>query len=87
MDQNKQRENLEKAHSIAVKNSGPIQRVFAGPDGKEALDVLERAFDGDTLFSNDPYRTAYNLGARDVVTYIRQLNRYEAPKDVEIPEV
>lgn len=73
-------------HEIARKNSGPIQRVFAGADGKEALEVLERAFDGENLFAEDPYRTAYNLGARDVVVYIRQLNRYEAPKDVEIPD-
>jgi hypothetical protein len=73
-------------HAIAKANSAPIKRVFAGSDGRKALEVLERAFDGENLFVDDPYRTAYNLGARDVVTYIRQLNRYEAPKDVEIPD-
>lgn len=77
----------QKMHAVAIKNSAPIQRIFAGADGHEALEVLERAFDGDNIFNDDPYRTAYNLGARDVVTYIKQLNKYEAPKDVEIPEV
>lgn len=73
------------ALKILQDNVGCIQRVFSGPDGAEALKVLERAFDGDTLRGETPEDTYYNLGARDVVVYIRQLNNYEVKDVSEIP--
>lgn len=83
MEPGKQAENLEKIHKIAEAVSAPIKKVFSGPDGKAALAVLEREFNGEKLFDINPYQTAYNLGARDVVYYIKQLNRYKRPKTDE----
>lgn len=45
------------------------------PIGKSVIEALEEMFyDGD-LFDPDPYSTAYNLGRRDVVVYLKQLQR------------
>lgn len=82
MDPNKQKENLDKIHTIAEAVSAPVRKIFLGPDGLAALAVLERQYDGEKLFDpNNQFQTAYNLGARDVVVYLRQLNNYKRPED------
>ena len=46
------------------------------PIGKAVVKALEEMFyDTDDLFDADPYVTAYNLGRRDVVAYMKQLQR------------
>jgi hypothetical protein len=45
---------------------------------------MEAEFFDGALFTQDPYQTAYNLGRRDAVVYLRQL-RSVAEK--EIPDV
>lgn len=48
------------------------------PIGKAVVKSLETTFyDTDNLFDPDPYVTAYNLGRRDVVSYMKQLQRIE----------
>jgi len=45
--------------------------------GKAVMDALEEEFyDGD-IMDIDPHVTAYNLGRRDVVVYLKQLKRYQ----------
>lgn len=56
--------------------------MFSTPEGKEVLKHLEQEFDADILFERDPNVTAYNLGRRDVVVYIRQMLRYLEKEDV-----
>lgn len=56
-----------------AKKASIIFTVFGTEQGQKVLEILEDEFDGQDLRGGDPYETYYNLGARDVVTYIRQL--------------
>jgi hypothetical protein len=50
------------------------------------MELLEAEFFEGTLFSADPYQTAFNLGRRDAVLYLKQLRdipRREIPPDVD----
>ena len=58
------------------KKAGAISRLFSSPEGQEVLSLLDEEFLYGDMFDNDPHRTAYNLGARDVVIYIHQLLRH-----------
>jgi len=59
---------------IRVKGAA-LSNFMLSPVGKAAIEALEETFyDGD-LFDPDPYVTAYNLGRRDVVAYMKQLQR------------
>ena len=44
--------------------------------GKGVIKALEEEFYDCEIFSPDPYTTAFNLGARDVVVYLKQLQAY-----------
>lgn len=59
------------------RKAGIFKRTFLTKDGEQALQMLEDAFNDDDLFNADPHRTAYNLGRRDVVMYIKQLIKFE----------
>ena len=65
-----EREALEQK----VHRSGLFQRVFAGAEGKEALDILDNwaGFRNDT-FDPDPQKSAYNAGRRAVVIFIHNV--------------
>jgi len=52
-----------------------LANLFGSPVGTDALRVLEDEFDRENIMAGDPYTTAYNLGRRDVVVYIRQMIR------------
>jgi hypothetical protein len=43
--------------------------------GKAVISALEEEFYDGELFDPDPYKSAYNLGRRDVVVYLKQLQR------------
>lgn len=45
------------------------------PIGKSVIAALEETFYDGELFDENPYTTAYNLGRRDVVSYMKQLQR------------
>lgn len=48
--------------------------VFSTHDGKEVLKALEREFDKPVLHQPDnTHMTYYNLGARDVLVYIKEI--------------
>lgn len=48
--------------------------VFATPEGETVLADLEAAFVYGDLLGDTPEKTAFNLGAREVVLYLRALN-------------
>jgi hypothetical protein len=52
-----------------------IVEFMNNPIGKAVVEALEDTFCNVELFSPDPHVTAYNLGRRDVVEYIKQLQR------------
>jgi hypothetical protein len=43
--------------------------------GKAVINALEEEFYEGDLFDPDPHKSAYNLGRRDVVVYLKQLQR------------
>jgi len=44
--------------------------------GKEIINLLENEFYHGALFDSDPLQTAYNLGRRDVVMYLKELQNW-----------
>lgn len=73
--------NREAKEKLARKAS-IFKQVFNTPDGKEVLSALEKEFNADNIFEKGlPDATAYNLGRRDVVVYIKQLLEYGKNED------
>ena len=63
-----------------------MARFLDSPDGQAVMDLLEAEFSEGNLFSPDPYQTAFNLGRRDAVVYLKQLRgvaQKEIPSDVD----
>lgn len=54
-----------------------FRQVFNSEDGKKVLAVLEAEAEPEVLFDENPHKTAYNCGRRDLLIYIKQLLRYE----------
>ena len=54
-----------------------FHRLFSTHDGEKVLQDLEDEFDQDELYDDNPYKTNYNIGRRDVIIYIKQLMRFE----------
>ncbi len=52
-----------------------IVAFMNNPIGKSVVKALEETFYDGELYDPDPYQTAYNLGRRDVVAYMKQLQR------------
>ena len=53
-----------------------MQRTFETEDGKKVLAILEESY-GQQLFDTDPYRTAYKLGAHDLIQYIKRMVEFK----------
>ena len=53
-----------------------VQRTFETEDGKKVLAILEESY-GQQLFDTDPYRTAYKLGAHDLIQYIKRMVEFK----------
>ena len=61
---------------LAIKAS-KFQILFSTKEGEEVLKALEEEFDQLNIhIPGDPYTTAYNLGRRDVLQYIKLLRNY-----------
>lgn len=58
-----------------------IVAFMNSPIGKSVIEAMEDAFYHGELFDSDPYTTAYNLGRRDVVIYMKQLQRISEKED------
>lgn len=69
---------MKKADDVKARlqrKASVLKRVFAGPEGQEALEFLRQEFVEGPLFDKDPLVTAHRLGARDMVVFIQQLVR------------
>jgi hypothetical protein len=53
-----------------------IARAFGTKEGQEALKILIENFDGSCYARGDPHHTSYLEGARDVLTYIKQMTQF-----------
>lgn len=71
-----QAEKVERAHENIRKKSREFHTLFTSPVGVKVLKYLEDEFDSLEIFqAGVPDGTAYNLGRRDVIEYIRQMIR------------
>lgn len=62
--------------ALGVK-AGDFHKLFTSPVGVKVLRALEEEFNPDVLIGETDAKTNYNVGARDVVIYIRQMIRYK----------
>lgn len=68
---------LAKVKVVLARKAAAVQQLLNNPVGQELIKILEDEFLRGELFAGaDTHRTAYNLGARDVVVYLRQLADY-----------
>lgn len=57
-----------------LKNKSARVKMFMQSElGKEVVKALEDEFYHGPLFEDDPCKTAFNLGRRDVVIYLKEL--------------
>lgn len=70
-------ELLENAIALIAKQPHALaaQAFFATPPGRELLEVLELTFLFGPLQGPTPEQTAFNLGQREVVLYLRRLSK------------
>ena len=71
---------LDKIKASLARKSGLISGFMQSEAGKEIIRVLEEEFYDGELKGDDPYQTYYNLGQRDVVSYLKQLARWREEK-------
>lgn len=68
--------SLEKTRIRLKLKSARVQAFMNSELGKEIVLLLEDEFYHGAILEKDPYKTAYNLGRRDVVMYLRELQRW-----------
>lgn len=59
------------------KKGAALVEFMNSETGKAVIKALEDEFYDGELFDSDPHITAYNLGRRDVVVYLKQLQRFK----------
>lgn len=64
---------FEKVRVRLAAKAVSVRALLANPVGEDVLKILEDEFLTGELFVNDPYRTAFNLGGREVVAYLKRL--------------
>jgi len=64
-----------------AKKSARVAAFMNSELGKEVIEALEQELYHGALFDADPYQTAYNLGRRDVVVYLKQLQTWRNEDD------
>ncbi len=69
-------DTLARVKERLAKKSARVQTFMDSELGRAVIDALEAEFYHGELFTDDPHRTAYNLGRRDVVVYLKQLQTW-----------
>ena len=65
-----------------IRSKGADIVVFMNnPIGKSVVNALEETFYDGEIVDENPYMTYYNLGRRDVVSYMKQLQRIAENED------
>jgi len=65
-----------------LKNKSARINMFMNSElGQEVIKALEDEFYHGALFEDDPYKTAYNLGRRDVVVYLKELQNWRTKNE------
>lgn len=74
-------DTLEEIRQELHQKSKTFKTAFGTPDGKKVLEILSNEFDDLGLMDENPHRTHYNLGRRDVVKYIQQMIEFRREND------
>jgi len=69
-------DTLENIKKRLKHKSARIQMFMQSELGKEVIQALEDEFYHGPLFEDDPCKTAFNLGRRDVVVYLKELTTW-----------
>lgn len=78
MDNNQTRLRREEAMNKIKHKADIVKRALGTADGEALMKILQEEFNSDSiLVPNDSHSTHYNLGRRDVVIYLQQLQRFE----------
>ena len=72
--------DLDKIKANLARKSSLVAGFMRSEAGKEIIRVLEEEFYNDELRGEDPHQTYYNLGRRDVVSYLKQLAKWRVEK-------
>ena len=68
----KQKTDIDWRQALSRK-SALFSRVFGSAEGQEVLELLSAKFQRAKLFSDDPYRTAYQVGQHELVAHIKDM--------------
>ena len=66
---------LEQAFAKLEQQQAALGTVLVSSPGRKLLEALEADFIEGDLFGTTPEETAFNLGCREVVLYLRRLAR------------
>lgn len=69
--------NLAKMKSELSRKAHTFRMVFNSDEGKQVMAALEAEAEPEQLFHENPHKTAYNCGKRDLLIFIKQILRYE----------
>ena len=75
----KDSKGLEQIKKNLARKSALISQFMESTAGQELIRVLEEEFYDGELVGKDPHQTYYNLGRRDVVSYLKQLAVWREP--------
>lgn len=81
-----QPERLNALRAKLRAKAAPVARLLESPDGAEMMRVLEDEFFNGPMLGDTPEKTAFNVGAREVVLYLRLLrdfNKKHTPDPLE----
>lgn len=76
-----QREKHEALRQKLNRKAAAVHQVLTTPAGQILMEALEEQFYHGAIFADDPLKTAFNLGARDVVMYLRELCAFKEKLD------
>ena len=65
--------DIARARHELRQKSKAIQEALSTHSGRILLQTLQEQFNSDTVVSDNPYMTHYNLGQRDVVVFLEQV--------------
>lgn len=66
---------IERVRGRLARKAAAMRLFLLSPVGQDIMAVLEEEFLNGPLFVADPYQTAFNLGGREVVVYLKQLQK------------
>jgi hypothetical protein len=79
--------SVEDAKKTLSKKAALVAKMLATPEGQALVALIEEEFctgkTGLSLLGETPHRMAYNVGAFDVVLYLKQLQRHHTKSAVD----